>query len=124
MLEAVVDVHLPGVDPGHSAFQTARAELLDDLGATPSLRARERDVPASDGSKGTLIELVISVSASGGIASLVKIVRLWLSRDRRRSLKVTIQTTGTQTTYEVSGDDISVETLHAALEAAARTKGG
>ena len=92
---------------------------------TPSLRVRERDVPAEGGSKGPLTELVISVSASGGAASLVKLVRIWLARDRRRSLKVTIQTTGTQATgtlmtYEISGDGVSDETLRHALEAAAR----
>jgi hypothetical protein len=69
-----------------------------------------------------MIELVVSVSASGGIASLVRVARLWLSRDRRRSLKVTVQTAGTLTTYEVSGDDISVGALRDALNAAIRAQ--
>lgn len=130
MPDAVISVSLPGVDPGHSAFQAAYAELLEDLGTAPSLRPRERDLPAGapscdGGFKGLLTELVVSLSAPGSIAALVKIVQIWLARDRRRSLKVTVHTTGTratgtQTTYEISGDGVSVETLRHALEAAAQ----
>lgn len=122
MTEVVMNVHLPSVDPGHSAFQVALAELLEDLGMVPPLRARERDLPADDASKGPLTELVVSVSTSGGVAALVKIMRIWLGRDRKRSLRVTVQTAENQTTYEISGEDVSVETLRDALEAAVRTQ--
>jgi hypothetical protein len=120
--EVIIDVHLPGVDPGHSAFQAALGELLEDLSTVPSLRARERQLPTAAGSKGLLTELAVSVPASGGIAALVRIVRIWLDRDRKRSLKVTVQTTKNTTTYDISGDSISVKTLRDALEAAVRTQ--
>jgi hypothetical protein len=120
--EVVINPHLPGVDPGHSAFQAARAELLEDLGTVSSLRAREQDLPTDGGSKGPLTELVVSISASGGIAALVKIVQLWLGRDRKRSLQVTVQTTENKTTYDISGEGISIETLRDALQAAVQTQ--
>jgi hypothetical protein len=120
--EVVMNVDLPGVDPGHSAFQVALAEFLEDLGTVPPLRTRERDLPGDGASKGPLTELVVSVSTSGGVAALVRIMRIWLGRDRKRSLKVTVQTAENQTTYEISGEDVSVETLRDALEAAVRTQ--
>jgi hypothetical protein len=122
MTEVVIGVHLLTVDPGHSAFQAALGELLEDISTVPSLRPRERDLPADGGSKGSLTELVVSLSASGGIAALVKIMQLWLSRDRKRSLKVTVQTTQNTTTYDISGDSVSVETLRDALNAAVRSQ--
>ena len=122
MAEVVINVHLPGVDPGHSASQAALGELLEDLRTIPSLLARERDLPAHGGVKGPLTEPVVSVSASGGIAALVKLARIWLSRDRKRSLRVTVQVAEHATTYEISGDGISVETLRDALDAAVRAQ--
>jgi hypothetical protein len=124
MAEVVIGVHLLSVDPGHSAFQAALGELLGDIGTVPSLRPRERDLPADDGSKGSLTELVVSLSASGGVAALVRIMQLWLSRDRKRSLKVTVQTPQNTTVYDISGDSVSVETLQDALEAAVRSQSG
>jgi hypothetical protein len=121
VIEVVMDVQLPGVDPAHPAFQGAVGELLADLRTVPALRARERDVPAERGSKGPLTELALSVSASGGMAALVRIVRIWLDRDRKRSLKVTVTTTKKTKTYDISGDGVSVETLKQALNAAIRT---
>lgn len=80
------------------------------------------DLPADDASKGPLTELVVSVSTSGGVAALVKIVRIWLGRDRKRSLQVTVRTAENATTYKISGEGVSVETLQDALEAAVRTR--
>ncbi len=122
MAEVVMDVHLPNVDPGHSASQAALAEFLEDLGTVPPLRPTQRDLPAEGAFKGPLTELVVSVSTSGGVAALVKIMRIWLGRDRKRSLKVTVRTAENATMYEISGDDVSVETLRDALEAAVRTQ--
>jgi Effector Associated Constant Component 1 len=120
--EVVMNVRLPSVDPGHSAFQVALAEFLEDLSTVPPLRPRQRDLPADGAFKGPMTELVVSVSTSGGVAALVKIMRIWLGRDRKRSLKVTVQTAENKTTYEISGEDVSVETLRDALEAAVRTQ--
>jgi hypothetical protein len=120
--EVAIDIYLPRVDPGHSAAQAARAELLADLGTIPSLRARERDLPAEGGSKGPLIELIVSVSASGGVTALVRIMRIWLSRDQKRSLRVTVQTSENGAIYDISGESVSIEALRDALEAAVRTQ--
>lgn len=122
MTEVVMNVHLPNVDPGHSASQAALAEFLEDLGTVPLLRARQRDLPADGVFKGPLTELVVSVSTSGGVAALVRIMRIWLGRDRKRSLKVTVRTAENATIYEISGEEVSVETLRDALEAAVQTQ--
>lgn len=117
-----MSVHLLNVDPGHSAPQGALAEFLEDLRTVPPLRARQRDLPADGASKGALTELVVSVSTSGGVAALVRIIRIWLGRDRKRSLQVMVRMAENATIYEISGEGVSVETLRDALEAAVRTQ--
>jgi len=119
--EVVLDARLRGVDPAHSAAQAAYAELLRDLAGTPSLRATERPAADDDGLKAPGIELVVSAVASGSIAGLVKIVQLWLGRDRRRSLTVRVRANDNETVYDVTGENISVTALTNALEAAVQT---
>jgi hypothetical protein len=121
MAEVVIDACIPGVDSAHSAVRAASAELVHDLGADPGLRAREHSRPAASGSKGLASELIVSLTTSGSIAGFVSIVRLWLHRDRRRAVKVTVRTTADETTYDVTGDSVSIQTLRVALEAAVRT---
>lgn len=118
MPEVVLVARLRRVDPAHSAAQAAYAELLRDLAGTPALRATERPVADHGGSKGPAIELVVSAIASGSIAGLVKIVQLWLGRDRRRSISVAVREGSNETVYDVTGENISVTALTAALEAA------
>lgn len=122
MAEVVVDARIPGVDSGHSAVRAASAELARDLGANPALRAEELARPTASGSKGLASELIVSLTTSGSIAGFVSILRLWLHRDRRRAVRVTVRTTPEETTYDVTGDSISIQTLQSALEAAVRTR--
>lgn len=121
MAEVVVDAQIPGVDSGHSAVQAASAELVGDLGADPALRAEELARSAATGTKGLATELIVSLSTSSSIAGFVSILRLWLHRDRRRAVRVTVRTTQDETTYDVTGDSISIQTLQSALETAVQS---
>jgi hypothetical protein len=114
MPEATVEMSLAGIGAGHSAAQGAAGELLADLKSAPELRIRQRDVP-SDGSKGTATELVVSLGASGATASFVRIVKLWLTRDRRRRVTVSVQDVPGGRTVTIEGDSISIDTLTKAL---------
>jgi len=69
------------------------------------------------------LELVVALGTSGTVASLVRIVQLWLHRDRRRSLTVSLRGGSDDRVITVEGDNISIDTLSAALSSVgARTE--
>ena len=112
--EAKLDVHLKGLEPDHPASLAALEELLSDLRSESELRAEQRGLP-DKGSKGAVVELIVSLGASGSIPGLVRIVQLWLGRDRRRSLTVFVRDEPGETVVNIEGDQISTETLSEAL---------
>jgi hypothetical protein len=118
MTDARVNAGLAGIEAYHSATQTAVGELLVDLRSAPGLRTGERDAASYDGSKGAAVELIVSLGASGTIASFVKIIQLWLGRDRRRTVTVTLQNVANGKTITIEGDNISIDTVTAALGSA------
>lgn len=115
-----VEIRLAGLLPGHSAVEAASGELLADLRSSPDLRAREVDAP-SDGSKGAATEILVSLGASGSIAGFVRIIQLWLGRDRRRSLTVSVRSNTGEETISIEGDNLSVDALTKALDAVVAT---
>jgi hypothetical protein len=122
MADAGVEIGLAGLRNDHPATQAALGELMGDLRSDPRLEARERSA-AIAGGKGVPVELIVSLSTSGTAAALARIVKLWLQRDRRRSVKVSLRTAAGETIISVDGDEISTETLTKALESAARWQG-
>ena len=124
MPEVVIDTYVHGVTPDHSAAQIAREELLKVLADFPELRATQRAVKSSSLAKSLISELVLSVTTSGSLAALVRVARLWLGRDRHRTLKVTVRADGKETTYDITGDNVSIDTLRHALEAAVQPDPG
>ena len=102
------------------AVEAASGELLADLRSSPDLRAREVDAP-SDGSKGAATEILVSLGASGSIAGFVRIIQLWLGRDRRRSLTVSVGRNTGEETISIEGDNLSVDALTKALDAVVAT---
>src|SRR5690349_11585679 len=113
MAEITVDADIRGIDRAHSAFQGAWGELLADLRAAPGLRARERDVTAEAAisKKGWETELIIGLTGTGTVTGLVQALKLWLGRDRRRSVTVTVRSGGQAVTYDIAGENISTGTL-------------
>jgi hypothetical protein len=107
---------LPGLSPGDDPLQLATMELIGDL-REAGLPAAE-DGPASPGSKGTLSDLAVTIGGSTAAAgALVRIVNLWLHRDRRRSLTITRDTgDGNPEIIEIKGEAISDRTVHEAVQ--------
>lgn len=126
MAEITVDADLRGIDRGHSAFQAAWGELLADLRGTHGLRAEERVVaPAADPKrKGWETELIVGLTGTGTVTGLVQALKLWLGRDRRRSVMVTVRSDGQESSYEIAGEMISTDTLQVALDAAVQRDRG
>lgn len=117
--DARVEFDLAGLRSDHPAAQVALTELLDDLRTDPRLKAREEPTTIGAG-KGLAVELIVSLGTSGSVAAVVRILKLWLQRDRRRSLRVTMRTPAGETIVSVEGDQISTATLARALESAAK----
>ena len=79
---------------------------------------------SDEGAKGGSLEVLVTLGTSGTIAGLVQIVKLWLSRDRRRSLKVSVRNTADGVNIELEGEEISVAALTEALSAIKLDPGG
>lgn len=117
MTEVAIDVGIRGVDPAHAAVQGAWAEIRQDLRHIPGLHVEERGLQGEGAFKGWETEVIAALTATGTITGFVNVLKLWLGRDRRRSIKVTVRSVGEETIYEVSGENISVDALRDALEA-------
>jgi hypothetical protein len=115
-LDASLTAYVGTTRADHQATLAAVADLRADLDRLPELRARERHT-TEHGTKGALVDLVVTLSSSGSLAALARVIRLWLGRDRRRSLTVTFQQDGKETVIKVGGDPISIENLNKALSA-------
>jgi hypothetical protein len=120
MAEITVDADIRGIDRAHPAFQGSWGELLADLRATPGVHPQERDVAAEPTvkGKGWETELIVGLTGTGTITGIVQAFKLWLGRDRRRSVTVTVHSGGQEARYEISGENISTDTLQTALGAA------
>jgi hypothetical protein len=122
MTEVGINVGIRGVDPAHSAVQGAWAEIRQDLRNVPGLYVEERDLRGEGSFKGWETELIAGLTTTGTITGLVNVLKLWLGRDQRRSVKVTMRTTGKETVYDISGENISVDALRDALKAAVQSE--
>jgi len=110
-----VEPILDGLQPSHPAHRAATMELLN-LSPKPTTEV----LTGSPGSKGVSQDLVWQLAPSAPVVAgaLVRAWRLWLQRDRRRSLRVTLNESGApKREILVDGENISLETLESAIGA-------
>lgn len=117
-----ISPQLTGVLPGHPAYDQAIVELMDGSAEVPSLSAQlDATMDSPGGGKGVAQEIVVVLSAPGSIAALVACWRLWLARDRDRSMDITIEEDGMPSKkITVSGSSISTAAVELALTEALR----
>ncbi|PTA42833.1 hypothetical protein C8054_28605 [Micromonospora sp. RP3T] len=106
-----VTAGLGALRPGHPALDLAEEELRDEL-KTARLRTDEIRTPSTELTKGWLSELAADAGTPAAVAGLVRVIHLWLKRDRRRSLTLT-RPDGTQ--VRIEGEAISEATVRDAV---------
>jgi hypothetical protein len=119
--EGQIILELAGLTWDHPAMQAATVELLTDLRSQSNLRTRQQDKAAESGTKGATTEIIVSLATSGSLASLARILQVWLSRDRRRSLTVAVRETPDGKVISVEGEKITADALAAAIKSVAPT---
>ncbi len=106
---------LSTLPPDDEPSRVAARELIDDLRAEGVPYRLEDEQVA--GAKGQLADLVVLLGGPASIGAVVRIFRLWLERDRRRWLALTIDAgDGAPRTIKIEGDAISERTLHDAVQ--------
>lgn len=108
---------MEGLDKGHPASEMAISEFNAHLHELSSIKIEERDAEVAwPGSKGALEHLTLDPEGAAAAWAVVRMAKLYLSRDRRRSLTVTIDRPGHEPqTITASGDSVSVGALERAI---------
>ena len=123
-IELSVELAVEGLQPTHRAHQAAVSDFIEYANETPGVSVDDVQADAPAGTKGGWEPLVLSV-ASPTAAGVVTMFRLWLRRDRRRSVKVTLTSPdGPPVEVEASGENISLDALKAAVESAIKASSG
>jgi hypothetical protein len=104
-------------DANDAGWRKQAATLGTSLTAA-NIGAVSKAGDAAEGSKGTLETLIIALGSSGAITAAVEIFRGWLSRDRSRRLRVTIDSSDGKTTIELDGTSTSDKTVESVMLAA------
>lgn len=107
-------VDIADIDRHHPAAELALRELLNDLNDTPDVHVESKGEEAT-GIKG-VVDTLLMTTTPLAIPAVVRLFRLWLARDKARSINVTITSPGKQpTTVEVTGDNVSLQVLQQAV---------
>jgi len=109
-----------GLAKGHPARSDATDELVRDLQEIPGIGLQESSAITEPGSgKGGLQDLVLAPGTASAAWAVVKIIKLWLARDRRRTINISITRPGEQAmVVEASGENLSHQTLESVMREA------
>jgi hypothetical protein len=109
--------HHDSYDDDHPAFRAQVATLETELlhGVDGAQRV-SRSVP---GTKGAVEEVIVALGQAGVLTMTVEMLRVWLRRDRSRSLEIVWTEGGETQTVTVRGEAIGTDVLKPVAEAAA-----
>jgi hypothetical protein len=109
--------HHDSYDDDHPAFRAQVAALETELlHGVDGARRTSRSVP---GTKGAVDEVIVALGQAGVLTMTVEMLRVWLRRDRSRSLEIE-WTDGEETKrVTVRGEAIDTDVLKPVAEAAA-----
>jgi hypothetical protein len=112
----VVEVEIDGADAGGELVRAALGDLIFYLRDVPGVRVSTASQPVP-GSKGVATDLIIAAGTSGAISALVEVFHLWLRRDKRRALTITQRLGGDGLVTKIEGENISLDSIEAAVKA-------
>jgi hypothetical protein len=117
-IELVVELTPGDLEPSHRAHGTAVQEFMDYAHETPGVVVVDTPATTGEASKGSWEPIVLAIASPTSVA-IVRMFRLWLQRDRARSVKVKI-CSGEQPSVEVEakGENVSLRALQDTVEAA------
>jgi hypothetical protein len=117
MVQMRVELGMGGLPKGHLAYIQAAEEFLHDVQNEPGIAVEENNADRqSSSTKGGVQELLLAPGSAGIALAAVRIMKLWLSRDRRRTIDISITRPGSEPlTVHASGESISLETLENAV---------
>lgn len=119
--ELTVRLEVAGIDPDHPLAEQAYEEFTEDAYSVAGLRVEERGTPVV-GQKGVLTELALILAAPRSGSAVVNLLKLWLERDQRRSVEVTVTQPGQEPfTVRASGEKISLGVLEGSLKTAVQS---
>jgi hypothetical protein len=122
-IELSVELALEGLEPSHRAHEAAAQEFAEYVRETPGVAVVDAPAQTTEASKGSWEPLVISIASPTSIA-VIRMFRLWLQRDRRRSVKVKIRSGGQPPVeVEADGENVSLQALQSAVESALKASG-
>lgn len=104
-------------DANHIGWRKQASTLSTSLSAA-NIGAVRKVGGSADGSKGTLDEVIIALGSAGAITAAVEIFRSWLSRDRSREIKLTIESEGKKTTIALNASSTGDSTVESIMLAA------
>jgi hypothetical protein len=112
-LELKVALAVRDLPADHSAVRSAGAEFDQTARDIPELAGKfKQELKTEPGTKGPGSELLVSLADPAAVAGFARLVTLWLSRDERRSLTLTVPTG----TLRLTGGKLSPDDVRRAVE--------
>jgi hypothetical protein len=116
-----IELRIEGLRPTDRAHQVAAQDFVEYVRETRGVQLSKTRADGLAGIKGGLDQIALELASPATVTGLVAVLRLWLRRDRKRSVHVKV-TSDTQTVEaEASGEGISLDALKSALETALKT---
>jgi hypothetical protein len=120
-VEFIVDLSIAGLANDHPALEKAREDFAEDASDATDVDLVAREDGGARGGKGFLQEYALIPTGPSAAWAIVQLVKLWLNRDRSRTVRITIKRPGQEPmTIEATGDglaDTSLEqVVHSALK--------
>jgi hypothetical protein len=72
-------------DAGHEGWSDQVAAFVGELARVGTVTRAEPVVPGAKGTAGTFL---VTLASAGSVTALIEVVRVWLARDRSRSLQL------------------------------------
>jgi len=113
------------IHPRSSAYDASDARWINQVQILlSSLQVNvgqvRKEVTPVAGQKGGLVEIIVALGSAGALTAAVEVFKLWLSRDKTRSIDITTKTGDVEKKITITGENISKELLAQALKQAAK----